>query len=63
MTKEDWLQHLEGLHPKGQAGIELGLERIRLVKGISSTETSIHLETLRTTTSASAPPGATQKDS
>ena len=32
MTKEDWLQHLEGLHPKGQAGIELGLERIRLVK-------------------------------
>ena len=32
MTNEDWLQHLEGLHPKGQAGIELGLERIRLVK-------------------------------
>ncbi|WP_295003006.1 bifunctional tetrahydrofolate synthase/dihydrofolate synthase [uncultured Dechloromonas sp.] len=32
MTKEDWLQHLEGLHPKGQAGIELGLDRIRLVK-------------------------------
>jgi dihydrofolate synthase/folylpolyglutamate synthase len=29
---EDWLQHLEGLHPKGQAGIELGLERIRQVK-------------------------------
>ena len=32
MTKTDWLQHLEGLHPKGQAGIELGLDRIRLVK-------------------------------
>jgi dihydrofolate synthase / folylpolyglutamate synthase len=32
MTKDDWLQHLEGLHPKGQAGIELGLDRIRLVK-------------------------------
>lgn len=32
MTKEDWLRHLEGLHPKGQAGIELGLERIRRVK-------------------------------
>ncbi len=32
MTKEDWLQHLEGLHPKGQAGIELGLDRIRQVK-------------------------------
>ncbi|HLO62658.1 MAG TPA: bifunctional folylpolyglutamate synthase/dihydrofolate synthase, partial [Azonexus sp.] len=32
MTKDDWLQHLEGLHPKGQAGIELGLERIRRVK-------------------------------
>jgi dihydrofolate synthase/folylpolyglutamate synthase len=32
MTKNDWLQHLEGLHPKGQAGIELGLDRIRLVK-------------------------------
>jgi dihydrofolate synthase/folylpolyglutamate synthase len=27
-----WLAHLENLHPKGQAGIELGLERIRLVK-------------------------------
>lgn len=32
MTKNDWLAHLEGLHPKGQAGIELGLERIRAVK-------------------------------
>lgn len=32
MTKDDWLQHLEGLHPKGQAGIELGLDRIRQVK-------------------------------
>lgn len=32
MTKNDWLAHLEGLHPKGQAGIELGLERVRLVK-------------------------------
>jgi dihydrofolate synthase/folylpolyglutamate synthase len=32
MTKNDWLAHLEGLHPKGQAGIELGLERIHLVK-------------------------------
>jgi dihydrofolate synthase/folylpolyglutamate synthase len=29
----DWLLHLEGLHPRGQAGIELGLERIRVVKG------------------------------
>lgn len=29
---EDWLTHLEGLHPKGQAGIELGLDRIRKVK-------------------------------
>lgn len=26
-----WLNHLEGLHPKGQAGIELGLERVRRV--------------------------------
>lgn len=26
-----WLSHLEGLHPKGQAGIELGLERVRRV--------------------------------
>ena len=32
MTKDDWLAHLEGLHPKGQAGIELGLERIHRVK-------------------------------
>lgn len=31
-TIADWLAHLEGLHPKGQAGIELGLERIRQVK-------------------------------
>jgi dihydrofolate synthase/folylpolyglutamate synthase len=28
----DWLTHLEALHPRGQAGIELGLERIRAVK-------------------------------
>ena len=28
----DWLAHLEGLHPKGQVGIELGLERIGQVK-------------------------------
>lgn len=28
----DWLVHLEDLHPKGQAGIELGLERVRQVK-------------------------------
>ncbi|MGE5490987.1 MAG: bifunctional tetrahydrofolate synthase/dihydrofolate synthase [Actinomycetota bacterium] len=28
----DWLVHLEGLHPKGQAGIELGLDRIKQVK-------------------------------
>lgn len=31
-TLQDWLTHLESLHPKGQAGIELGLDRIRLVK-------------------------------
>lgn len=34
MTKDDWLHHLESLHPKGQAGIELGLDRIRLVKAV-----------------------------
>lgn len=28
----DWLAHLEALHPRGQAGIELGLERVRQVK-------------------------------
>lgn len=28
----EWLLHLEGLHPQGQAGIELGLERVRQVK-------------------------------
>jgi dihydrofolate synthase / folylpolyglutamate synthase len=28
----DWLAHLEALHPKGQAGIELGLDRVRAVK-------------------------------
>ncbi|PKO91193.1 MAG: bifunctional tetrahydrofolate synthase/dihydrofolate synthase [Betaproteobacteria bacterium HGW-Betaproteobacteria-10] len=31
-TLEDWLAHLEALHPKGQAGIELGLDRVQLVK-------------------------------
>jgi len=31
---EDWLLHLESLHPRGQAGIELGLERIREVKAV-----------------------------
>lgn len=31
-TLDDWLAHLEGLHPRGQAGIELGLERICKVK-------------------------------
>ena len=28
----EWLAYLENLHPKGQAGIELGLERVRQVK-------------------------------
>lgn len=28
----DWLLHLESLHPKGQSGIELGLERVARVK-------------------------------
>lgn len=31
-TLPDWLVHLEGLHPKGQGGIELGLERVARVK-------------------------------
>ena len=31
-TLDDWLAHLQGLHPKGQAGIELGLDRVSLVK-------------------------------
>ncbi len=33
-TLSDWLAHLEGLHPKGQAGIELGLERVTRVKQV-----------------------------
>ncbi len=28
----DWLAHLESLHPRGEAGIELGLERVQAVK-------------------------------
>jgi dihydrofolate synthase / folylpolyglutamate synthase len=28
---EAWLIHLENLHPRGQAGIELGLDRVRVV--------------------------------
>lgn len=31
-TLADWLNHLESLHPKGQAGIVLGLERMLAVK-------------------------------
>jgi len=34
ITLDDWLAHLEGLHPKGQAGIELGLERAARVKQV-----------------------------
>ena len=30
----DWLTHLESLHPKGQGGIELGLERVARVKAV-----------------------------
>lgn len=30
----DWLAHLEGLHPKGQGGIELGLDRVSRVKDV-----------------------------
>lgn len=30
----DWLRHLEQLHPKGAAGIELGLERVARVKAV-----------------------------
>ena len=26
-----WLEHIEGMHPRGQAGIELGLERVAIV--------------------------------
>ena len=33
-TLSDWLAHLEGLHPKGQGGIELGLERVARVKAV-----------------------------
>ncbi len=32
MTLIDWLAHLESLHPRGQAGIELGLDRVLRVK-------------------------------
>ena len=31
-TLSDWLEHLEALHPRGSAGIELGLERVAAVK-------------------------------
>jgi dihydrofolate synthase/folylpolyglutamate synthase len=33
-TLTDWLAHLEGLHPRGQAGIVLGLDRINQVKAV-----------------------------
>jgi dihydrofolate synthase/folylpolyglutamate synthase len=31
-TLDGWLAHLEALHPRGSAGIELGLERVAAVK-------------------------------
>lgn len=31
-TLSDWLAHIEALHPRGAAGIELGLSRVRQVK-------------------------------
>ncbi|MDR2677840.1 MAG: hypothetical protein LBB51_00170, partial [Zoogloeaceae bacterium] len=30
-TLADWLQYLESRHPRGEAGIELGLARVRQV--------------------------------
>lgn len=33
-TLADWLAHLEAQHPKGAAGIELGLERVRSVSQV-----------------------------
>lgn len=33
-TLAGWLAHLESLHPKGQGGIELGLDRVRQVKTV-----------------------------
>lgn len=33
-TLPEWLAHLESLHPRGQAGIELGLERVQRVKTV-----------------------------
>ena len=33
-TLPDWLAHLESLHPKGQGGIELGLERVTRIKEV-----------------------------
>jgi dihydrofolate synthase / folylpolyglutamate synthase len=32
-TLEQWLAHIEALHPRGIAGIELGLDRVRVVSG------------------------------
>ena len=29
---DGWLAHLEALHPRGSAGIELGLERVAAIK-------------------------------
>ncbi len=33
-TLADWLAHLEKLHPRGQAGIELGLDRVEQVRNV-----------------------------
>lgn len=35
---DDWLRHLEGLHPRGQAGIELGLDRVLRVRAELATD-------------------------
>ena len=41
-----WLAHLEALHPKGQSGIELGLERVVRVKQILGQDVSCPLITV-----------------
>jgi len=45
-TLDDWLIHLEALHPKGVAGIELGLERVAQVSGALAQQQSFPVITV-----------------
>jgi len=48
-TLTAWLAHLEGLHPRGQSGIDLGLERVLRDKEALAQEPACPVITVRDT--------------